>query len=81
MIYSGHQVSRISTSGNCENSIGLGYLPKDRKAVDILRSSYTMFHAPTVPMTVNSVAIKRYQAVGFRYNRMLKLSSSRGIRI
>ena len=28
-----------------------------------------------------SVATKRYQAVGFPYNRMLKLSSSRGIRI
>ena len=27
------------------------------------------------------VAKKRYQAVGFPYNRMLKLSSSRGIRI
>ena len=26
-------------------------------------------------------AKKRYQAVGFPYNRMLKLSSSRGIRI
>ena len=28
-----------------------------------------------------SVAKKRHQAVGFPYNRMLKLSSSRGIRI
>ena len=28
-----------------------------------------------------SVAKKRYQAVGFPYNRMLKLSSSKGIRI
>ena len=30
---------------------------------------------------VGLVAKKRYQAVGFPYNRMLKLSSSRGIRI
>ena len=30
---------------------------------------------------VRSVAKKRYQAVGFPYNRMLKLSSSRGISI
>ena len=30
---------------------------------------------------MGSVAKKRYQAVGFPYNRMLKLSSSRGIRI
>ena len=30
---------------------------------------------------MNIVAKKRYQAVGFPYNRMLKLSSSKGIRI
>ena len=30
---------------------------------------------------VGSVAKKRYQAVGFPYNRMLKLSSSKGIGI
>ena len=30
---------------------------------------------------LGSVAKKRYQTVGFSYNRMLKLSSSRGIRI
>ena len=30
---------------------------------------------------VGAVAIKRYQAIGFSCNRMLKLSSSRGIRI
>ena len=34
----------------------------------------------TIPM-VETVAKKRYQAVGFPCNRMLKLSSSRGIRI
>ena len=32
-------------------------------------------------MVVHPVAKKRHQAVGFPYNRMLKLSSSRGIRI
>ena len=32
-------------------------------------------------MLLCSVAKKRYQAAGFPYNRMLKLSSSRGIRI
>ena len=37
-------------------------------------------YAPTLPQVV-LVAKKRYQAVGFPYNRMLKLSSSRGIRI
>ena len=30
---------------------------------------------------MKAVAKKRYQAVGFEYNRMLKLSSSRGITI
>ena len=30
---------------------------------------------------MNIVAKKRYQAVGFPYNRLLKLSSSKGIRI
>ena len=30
---------------------------------------------------MGGVAKKKYQAVGFPYNRMLKLSSSRGIRI
>ena len=30
---------------------------------------------------MGTVAKKRYQAVGFPYNRMLKLSSSRGVRI
>ena len=30
---------------------------------------------------IRSVAKKRYQAVGFPCNRMLKLNSSRGIRI
>ena len=33
------------------------------------------------PTVLKFVAKKRYQAVGFPYNRMLKLSSSRGIRI
>ena len=32
-------------------------------------------------MFIDPVAKKRYQAVGFPCNRMLKLSSSRGIRI
>ena len=32
-------------------------------------------------MFMGDVAKKRYQAVGFPYNRMLKWSSSRGIRI
>ena len=32
-------------------------------------------------MYAGTVAKKGYQAVGFPYNRMLKLSSSRGIRI
>ena len=31
--------------------------------------------------SMSTVAKERYQAVGFPYNRMLKLSSSRGIRI
>ena len=33
------------------------------------------------PEQLQTVAKKRYQAVGFSCNRMLKLSSSRGIRI
>ena len=31
--------------------------------------------------SMSTVAKERYQAVGFPYNRMLKLSSSQGIRI
>ena len=34
-----------------------------------------------IPLYVRTVAKKRYQAVGFPCNRMLELSSSRGIRI
>ena len=34
-----------------------------------------------IMFTMSSVAKKRYQAVGFPCNRMLELSSSRGIRI
>ena len=36
---------------------------------------------PKRALGVGAVAKKRYQAVGFLCNRMLKLSSSRGIRI
>ena len=50
----------------------------------IARASHSM--SPLVPriwieVWVGTVAKKRYQAVGFPCNRMLKLSSSRGTRI
>ena len=45
------------------------------------KNSNILFFA-FAPLYVATVAKKkRYQAVGFPYNRMLKLSSSRGIRI
>ena len=50
----------------------------DRSRIVLLKSTAK---AAGYSLNLRGVAKNRYQAIGFPYNRMLKLSSSRGVRI
>ena len=64
-------------------AVSHGRYSRFRLQPDLQRSAHCLLigEGKRVPPYPRYVAKKRYQAVGFPYNRMLKLSSSRGIRI
>ena len=59
----------------------LGYVRLAFFVVLLLSISWTHHRTDRITSKQHPVAKKRYEAVGFPCNRMLKLSSSRGIRI